>query len=238
MQGYHIDWKRKNSLMDSKSENLTIQEKKIEVSKTVSDSLLSGSIDNSSENLKDKKSSDINQNSFSASLDKFIPVLNKDKKVQRNNISVGFVKSFDQKGIKKAERRIKRIQRLADSNSQGDGMGVLSVFGWILISIGFLILLFASIVGGAILMLLGLLFVLLIGKKNSDKSNNNSKTTNKNSNNSNQLIDVVYLKNGGSVRGMIIEQIPNVQLKIQTNDGSVFVYKFEEIEKMTKEQMK
>lgn len=38
-----------------------------------------------------------------------------------------------------------------------------------------------------------------------------------------QYVDVVYLKNGSIIRGMIIEQIPNVSLKIQTKDGSIFV---------------
>jgi hypothetical protein len=47
--------------------------------------------------------------------------------------------------------------------------------------------------------------------------------------------DVVYLKDGSIVRGQIIEQIPNVSIKIQTRDGSVFVYQMEKIEKMTKE---
>lgn len=47
--------------------------------------------------------------------------------------------------------------------------------------------------------------------------------------------DVVYLKNGGIIRGMIIEQIPNKSLKIETADKSVFVYQIDEIEKMTKE---
>lgn len=49
------------------------------------------------------------------------------------------------------------------------------------------------------------------------------------------LQDVVYLKNGSIVRGIIIEQVPNESLKIQTAGGSLFVYKFEEIEKITKE---
>lgn len=48
--------------------------------------------------------------------------------------------------------------------------------------------------------------------------------------------DVVYLKNGSVIRGLIIEQIPSVSLKIQTRDGNIFVYKIDEIEKMTKEQ--
>ena len=43
--------------------------------------------------------------------------------------------------------------------------------------------------------------------------------------------DVVYLKNGSIIRGIIIEQVPNQSLKIKTLDKSVFVYKFDEIEK-------
>ncbi len=50
------------------------------------------------------------------------------------------------------------------------------------------------------------------------------------------LQDVVFLKNGSIVRGLIIEQIPNVSLKIQTADGSVFAYGLDEVEKITKEQ--
>lgn len=52
-----------------------------------------------------------------------------------------------------------------------------------------------------------------------------------------QMKDVVYLKNGGMVRGIIVEQVPGVSIKIQTNDGNIFVYKIEEIEKMTKEMV-
>lgn len=51
----------------------------------------------------------------------------------------------------------------------------------------------------------------------------------------NNMTDVVYCKNGAVIRGTIIEQIPGVSLKIQTADGNVFVYKMEEVEKMTKE---
>ena len=50
--------------------------------------------------------------------------------------------------------------------------------------------------------------------------------------------DVVYLKNGSIIHGIIIEQIPNQSIKIQTRDGNVFVYKIDEVEKMTKEQAK
>lgn len=58
------------------------------------------------------------------------------------------------------------------------------------------------------------------------------------SENKQQFLDVVYLKNGSVIKGTIIEQVPNVQIKIQTKDGNIFVYKIEEIEKMTKEQSK
>lgn len=52
------------------------------------------------------------------------------------------------------------------------------------------------------------------------------------------LQDVVYLKNGSVVRGVIVEQIPGVSLKVQTSDGSIFVYNIADVEKMTKEQPK
>ena len=51
----------------------------------------------------------------------------------------------------------------------------------------------------------------------------------------NDMVDVVYLKNGGVRRGLIIEQIPGESLKIKTNDGSVYVFKMDEIAKITKE---
>jgi hypothetical protein len=54
----------------------------------------------------------------------------------------------------------------------------------------------------------------------------------------NNYEDVIYLKNGGATRGMIIEQVPNVSFKIQTVDRNVFVYKIEEIEKITKEPVR
>jgi len=43
--------------------------------------------------------------------------------------------------------------------------------------------------------------------------------------------DVVYLKNGSIIRGIVIEQIPNKSIKIETSDKSVFVYQMDEIEK-------
>lgn len=49
--------------------------------------------------------------------------------------------------------------------------------------------------------------------------------------------DVVYLKNGGIIRGVIVEQQPNVLLKVKTGDGNLFVFQMAEVEKMTKEEI-
>lgn len=48
--------------------------------------------------------------------------------------------------------------------------------------------------------------------------------------------EVVYLKNGSVIRGVVTEQIPGVSLKVQTSDGSVFAYPMSDVEKITKEQ--
>ncbi len=47
--------------------------------------------------------------------------------------------------------------------------------------------------------------------------------------------DVVYLKNGSIVRGIIIEQVPSESIKIETADRNIFFYEMDEIEKATKE---
>jgi len=49
--------------------------------------------------------------------------------------------------------------------------------------------------------------------------------------------DVVYLRNGSIIRGIIIEQIIGKSLKIQTAENNVFVYSLDEVEKITKEQI-
>ncbi len=50
-----------------------------------------------------------------------------------------------------------------------------------------------------------------------------------------QLRDVVHLKNGSVVNGVIIEQIPNETIKIQLQDGTVLVFKMAEIDRIVKE---
>ena len=53
--------------------------------------------------------------------------------------------------------------------------------------------------------------------------------------NAQDYTEVVYLKNGSIIRGVIIEQVPGVNLKIKTGDGNVFVYQISEVEKIAKE---
>lgn len=48
--------------------------------------------------------------------------------------------------------------------------------------------------------------------------------------------DVVYLKNGSVVKGNITEMNPTENIKIQTADGSLFVYKMSDVQKMEKEE--
>jgi hypothetical protein len=47
--------------------------------------------------------------------------------------------------------------------------------------------------------------------------------------------DVVYLKNGSVIKGIITEQVPDSTLKIETSDGSLFVYPMSEVARITKE---
>ena len=52
-----------------------------------------------------------------------------------------------------------------------------------------------------------------------------------------QKEDVVYLKNGSVIKGQITEMVPDKHIKIETKGGSLFVYTFEQIEKIEKEEI-
>ena len=47
--------------------------------------------------------------------------------------------------------------------------------------------------------------------------------------------DVVYLKNGSIIRGKIIEMISNISIKLENPEKTVFFFKMDVIEKITKE---
>ena len=48
--------------------------------------------------------------------------------------------------------------------------------------------------------------------------------------------DVVYLKNGSIIRGMVIEIVSDGNVKVQTADGCVFAYPMTDVQKIQKEQ--
>ena len=50
-------------------------------------------------------------------------------------------------------------------------------------------------------------------------------------------IEVVYLKNGGRIKGTVIEQVPGESLKIMTSDESIFVFRMDEVERIVKEEV-
>lgn len=50
-------------------------------------------------------------------------------------------------------------------------------------------------------------------------------------------MDVIYLKNGSKIKGVIIEQIPGKSVRIKTEDNSELVYQIAEIEKFVREEV-
>lgn len=50
-----------------------------------------------------------------------------------------------------------------------------------------------------------------------------------------QMEDVVYLENGGVVRGTILEQIPDKSLKIKRGDGKEFKYRMRDIVRISRQ---
>ena len=136
----------------------------------------------------------------------------------------------------KTTERKRNVIKNDSTNHTNDGKGLI-IAGVMFLVLGLIVLWYLSIAGG-LAMAIGGLIMMIAGNTKFKKANNLGNSGKKNSSNSNdgEWQDVVYLKNGGIIRGMIIEQVPNVTLKIQTRDGSVFVYKFEEISKITKEK--
>lgn len=50
--------------------------------------------------------------------------------------------------------------------------------------------------------------------------------------------DVVYLKNGSVIKGSVIEMVPNQSIKVQTADGSLFVYQMNEVDRIERDAKK
>ena len=52
---------------------------------------------------------------------------------------------------------------------------------------------------------------------------------------SQQATEYIYLQNGSIIKGIVLEQIPDKTIKVQTSDGSIWVFNMSEIIKITKE---
>jgi hypothetical protein len=154
--------------------------------------------------------------------------------VENQKLSLNAIKSTKNLEIKNASNIVSNLVKptlksQVQANNASRGANIL---------LGILLLIVAIWFFQNISMLLGLilffvaLFVMSSGR---GKNNNNNKATDNERNNS-TLVDVVYLKNGSIISGSIIEQVPNENLKIQTKDGSVFVYPMSDISRITKEK--
>lgn len=232
MSGYHIEWNKKSHNFDNQEILINDNAKQkahnqiglIVHSESENVSVLNSVIERK---MDYSISVTLEKESRSIFVHKAFPLENKTNRMSEefNFVSVTKNKISNEKVV------INKLKEFKTKNSSSDeeGSGALRAIGWIVVILGFLILLLASIFLGALLMLLGLIFV--IGGRKKDGASSQSNTKNENT----EYIDVVYLKNGSVIRGMVIEQTPNVSLKIQTKDGSIFVYKMEEVEKMTKE---
>ncbi len=134
--------------------------------------------------------------------------------------------NISQIGLKKNTNMVAKTAKRIVAEAKGMRLGLV-IAGASTLFLGLITILFISILFGSIIALAGLI-MLIVGLA--------SKGTGTNKNNDNgEYAEVVYLKNGSIIRGVIIEQIPNVSLKIKTKDGNVFFYKMEDVEKITKE---
>ncbi len=50
-------------------------------------------------------------------------------------------------------------------------------------------------------------------------------------------VDVIELKNGNIIKGVVVENIPNKTIKIEKNDKSIIIYKYDEVKKITTEKI-
>lgn len=47
-----------------------------------------------------------------------------------------------------------------------------------------------------------------------------------------ETIDVVHLKNGSVIRGTVVEVVPDERLKLETQDGNLFVFSLDDVERI------
>lgn len=146
----------------------------------------------------------------------------------------------NRKNKKSVYKNIKSITKDSNNNNNNNtsssSRGVFIAFGVVFAILSIPVILYVSILGGALMLLGGIgMWVGAATMPKPGASDRPASNRNQTEVQMNQMVDVVYLKNGGVRRGIIIEQVPGESLKIKTNDGSVYVFKMDEILKITKE---
>lgn len=229
----HFPGSNKSASLPNKSTHKAIQNSNAESSKVESNksTVTEANIPFNTSDVRDVQESDvIHFGVISTQTHIFVNPMNSVSQFKRAKAGVNQVRA---KGIKAKSvinsPSLKSLKKSASSEGGGSGLRGVGVF---LLIIGIIVLLVVSIIAGIFLSVLGLL-LMSSGKSSSetvDTAQNVVKEEKKV-----EYIEVLYLKNGSIIRGMIIEQIPNVQVKIQTSDGSVFVYTMDQVLKITKE---
>lgn len=165
----------------------------------------------------------------------FIPNKEKHKSPNNNNSLVEKDKTIKSKTplIDKIIKKYYKKENKKNTLMSNPGGLALIIIGVILMSAGTAIMWFLSILIGIILLSLGLIFFIIgAAIKHSKKNNSNSESK---SNIPAGLQEIVYLKNGSMIKCTIIEQVIDDYIKIKTSDGSIYVYKMSEVEKIVKE---
>lgn len=133
-----------------------------------------------------------------------------------------------------------KVLKQTNSPNEEERLRAIAILciGLALILLSIPVMLYLSLLIGLIMAGVGLILLivsLILGIISTIKRNIR-KVSGNNINNTPTMVDVVYLKNGSMIRGNIIEQKINEYVKIQTKDGSIFVYNLTDILKITKEK--
>jgi hypothetical protein len=147
----------------------------------------------------------------------------------------------DNTSIKKLSRKTHSIiaANTKSFNKKGSGINdqTKAIIGWSSIALGVLLILTEFVLIGTLMVTGGIVLVIMFSpKRDPAKKEKLMETDSPGGEYLEDLQEVVYLKIGGVIRGIIVEQIPNSQIKVQTTDGSVYVFMMNEIERITKEQ--
>ena len=233
LSGYHIRWKRTKN--HTKKEHITHIDRSSLISTNETKFIAETANINTNSDIENVFWSESKDENITASLDKNLALFTSNKFVSAFNKSQSFKSALTNKETIAYSKKgtIKSVSNKRIIIKEGTGMSATSmlILGWVFTGLAILSLL---ILWPLIFFLIPGLYFLIVGYK----KKNGTSISGKKSGPSGEMQDVIYLKNGSIIRGLIIEQIPNVSLKIQTADGSVFVYKIDEIEKMTKELSK